>query len=325
MSICNRLILGLVCGGLLSTARAEVAFETLPDKVRVLVEGELLTEYRHSTAPKVFYAPLFGPGQIHFTRRWPWSSEGSEQESKDHPHHRGMWFSHGSVNGLDFWGESVKTAAPETRLARIVHESVLETAGGASEGTLRTRQKWIAPDDSVPLHSEQTLRVYSRPGRQRMFDWEIRLIGGNAPVVFGDTKEGSAAIRIAETLRIKTPDKKAGAGHMLNSEGDRDSAVWSKNAKWVNASGPVGEVSGGILFMEHPANTLGHRWHARDYGLFAHNPFANKGMVPSETSSGEFILAAGRDMLLRYRVVLYTGELDSGDAGKLFEDYRAQK
>jgi len=26
-------------------------------------------------------------------------------EEHDHPHHRSMWFSHGLVNGVDFWGE----------------------------------------------------------------------------------------------------------------------------------------------------------------------------------------------------------------------------
>src|SRR5205809_785227 len=25
-------------------------------------------------------------------------------ETHDHPHHRGLWFTHGDVNGYDFWG-----------------------------------------------------------------------------------------------------------------------------------------------------------------------------------------------------------------------------
>jgi hypothetical protein len=306
---------------LVTPLRADITFETQPDKVRVLIDGQLFTEYRHAPAPKVFYAPVFGPGQIHFTRQWPWSAEGPEQEAKDHPHHRGMWFSHGSVNGTDFWGETGKPLPPDTKPARIEHESVLEAAGGKTVGTLRTRQKWVAPDDSIPLHSEQTLRVHQRPGQQRMFDWEIRLIAGEKPVVFGDTKEGTAAIRIAETMRIKTVDKKTGSGHMRNSEGDNDGDVWSKRAKWVHAFGPVGDSTGGILFMEHPSNAQGHRWHARDYGLFAHNPFANKGMISSETDSAAFTLAPGKEILLRYRMVLHTGELDSPQAAKLFREY----
>jgi hypothetical protein len=311
------------CWSLFSTARADVTFEKQPDRIRVLIDGQIFTEYRHAPAPKVYYAPVFGPGQLHFTRQWPWSADGPEQEAKDHPHHRGMWFSHGSVNGSDFWGESGKPLPPGAKVARIEHESVLEATGGAKAGTLRTRQKWVAPDESIPLHSEQTLRVYEQTARKRMFDWEIRLIAGGAPVVFGDTKEGTTAIRIAETMRIKTADKKAGAGHMLNSEGDKDSDVWSKRAKWVHAFGPVDSSTGGILFMEHPANALGHRWHARDYGLFAHNPFASKGMISSESESGAYTLEPGKELLLRYRMVLHTGELDAKAAAALFEEYRA--
>jgi hypothetical protein len=320
-----RLLCASLCWSLLPCLRADVSFETQPDKVRVLMDGQLFTEYRHAPAPKVFYAPLLGPGQHHFTRQWPWSLEGPEQEAKDHPHHRGMWFSHGSVNGIDFWGESGKPLPADAKVARIEHESVLEATGGKTQGTLRTRQRWVAPDQSVPLHSEQTLRVFQPEGKQRMWDWEIRLIAGATPVVFGDTKEGTAAIRIAESLRIKTADKKAGAGHMLNSEGLKDSEVWSKPARWVHAYGPVENISGGILFMEHPSNRLGHRWHARDYGLFAHNPFANKGMIASETESGAFTLEAGKDLLFRYRIVLHTGELDAAAAEKLFDAYSAVK
>jgi hypothetical protein len=321
----TRLLCAVLLGSLLPTARADISFETQPEKVRVLIDGQLFTEYRHSPAPKVFYAPLLGPQKEHFTRQWPWSLEGPEQEAKDHPHHRGMWFSHGSVNGIDFWGETGKPLPANAKAPRIEHESVLEASGGKTQGTLRTRQKWVAPDQSIPLHSEHTLRVFQPEGKQRMFDWEIRLIAGDAPVVLGDTKEGTAAIRMTETLRIKTADKKAGAGHMLNSEGQKDSDVWGKPAKWVHAFGPLENTPGGILFMEHPSNRLGHRWHARDYGLFAHNPFANKGMFPSETESGAYTLEPKKDILFRYRIVLHTGELDEASATKLFETYSALK
>ena len=28
-----------------------------------------------------------------------------EGEDKDHPHQRSLWFTHGKVNGVDFWSE----------------------------------------------------------------------------------------------------------------------------------------------------------------------------------------------------------------------------
>jgi hypothetical protein len=42
------------------------------------------------------------PSGTHLTRQVP-LVKGVEGESDDHPHHIGFWFTHGDVNGKDFW------------------------------------------------------------------------------------------------------------------------------------------------------------------------------------------------------------------------------
>ena len=37
------------------------------------------------------------------TRTWP--LDAASMESHDHPHHRGLWFTHSDLNGIDFWTE----------------------------------------------------------------------------------------------------------------------------------------------------------------------------------------------------------------------------
>src|SRR4051812_3604379 len=83
-------------------------------KVRVEINGEFFTDYVYSGAPHVYYYPVIGPGGLKMTRDYPMVPD-SEGEDHDHPHHRSMWYSHGDVNGIDFWSETPKAG-------KIVHD-----------------------------------------------------------------------------------------------------------------------------------------------------------------------------------------------------------
>src|SRR5687767_3767553 len=76
-------------------------------KVRIEVNGQLLTEYHFQEGPHLFFFPLVGPGNAEMTRHYPMATR--EGEERDHPHHRSLWFSHGDVNGHDFWAETAKS------------------------------------------------------------------------------------------------------------------------------------------------------------------------------------------------------------------------
>src|SRR5678816_21950 len=171
----------------------EVTIKELPDRVRVEIDGQLFTEYRHSGAPHVYFYPLIGPGGAKMTRAWP--MEDVPGEEHDHLHHRSLWFSHGAVNGVDFWSESKGT--PKTPFGKIVQEKLLEAKGGA-DGIIKAQLRWEAPDGTVPLTSVQTFRVYKTPATERLIDFDVELTAGGKDVVLGDTKEGTMGIRIAE-------------------------------------------------------------------------------------------------------------------------------
>mgnify|MGYP000241724109 CR=1 FL=1 len=74
-------------------------------KVDVLIDGKLFTSYIYPTNVKkpVLY-PLITPKGTKITRKFP--LEPSTGERVDHPHHVGVWFNYGDVNGLDFWNNS---------------------------------------------------------------------------------------------------------------------------------------------------------------------------------------------------------------------------
>jgi Methane oxygenase PmoA len=277
------------------------------DRVRVEIDGKLFTELRFTGAARPYYWPLIGPGEVKMTRAWPMEEPPGEQH--DHPHHRSMWFGHGVVNGVDFWTDPAATEAEAHPVGKILHEKIIEAKSGAEFGTIKSAQKWVAPDGSQPVTSTQTLRVYERPASERLFDFEITLTAGGKDVVFGDSKEGAAAIRIAETMRLKGANG-PGQGHIVNSEGDADDQAWGKRAKWVDMSGPVGGHTLGIAFMDHPKNPRHPtRWHARDYGLVAANPFCEVEMDKNQPKgAGDFTLKAGQSIAFKYRILIHEGD-----------------
>lgn len=307
-----------------ASAFAAVDVKTLEDRVRIEIDGKLFTEYRMSGAPHVYYWPVIGPGGAKMTRSWPMAEAPGEEH--DHPHHRSIWFSHGMVNGVDFWSESTKPN-PNHPVGRIEHDKILDAKGGAEVGVLKSSQKWIAPDDSTPITSTQTLKVHSRPDSERLFDFEVTLTAGDKDVVFGDTKEGTAAIRIAESMRLKGPKATPGAGKIVNSEGDSDGGVWGKRAKWVDMSGPIDDKIFGIAFMDHPKNPRHPtRWHARDYGLFAANPFCEKDMDRNQPSgAGDFTLKAGQSITFRYRILVHEGDAAAAKVADRFQSFSQDK
>jgi len=73
---------------------------------------------------------------------------------------------------------------------------------------------------------------------ERLFDFEITLKADDKEIVLGDTKEGSMAVRIAETMRL-THGKKPGDGHIVQSTGIKDDDTWANMRKWCDYYGPV--------------------------------------------------------------------------------------
>ena len=304
-------------------AWAAVEMKEGPDKVRVEIGGRLFTEYCFTGAPHVYFHPLIGPGGARMTRDWPMKDTPGEEH--DHPHHRSLWFAHGLVNGVDFWTEAAPGKEAAKVPGRIEHEKFLEVKGGEKEGVIRDQLRWVTADGGVPLTSVQTFRV--QDGAERIIDFSMTLTAGEKDVVFGDTKEGTMALRIAESMRLTGADKKPGAGKIVNAAGDVDGKVWGKKAAWVDYSGPVDDKVVGIAIFDHPQNPRHPtRWHARDYGLFAANPFCEHEMDKAQPAgAGNFKLAAGQSVTFQYRIILHAGDAVQAQIAGRFADYAAAK
>jgi hypothetical protein len=293
-------------------AAEPVQIKELPDRLRVEINGQLFTEYYFKDVPRPFCYPVIGPQNSPMTRNWPMKDVPNEDH--DHKHHRSLWFTHGSVNGHDFWSE-------ERNFGKIVHEGFAEVRSGADAGVIRAKNKWIAADGTQVCHDETTLRFHApRSPSERILDWEVTLHALEKDLTFGDTKEGSMGIRLAETMRLKG---KVGKGHIINSEGVKDGETWGKQAKWCDYYGPVEDKIVGVAVFDHPGNPRHPTWwHVRDYGLFAANPFGKHDFEKlQDKTAGDLVVPAGKSVTFKWRFYFHEGDNEKGRVAEKYEEY----
>jgi hypothetical protein len=312
------------------------------DRVRVEINGELFTQYwfrmkQHpalitdksgntTTNPTkhTYFYPLIGPSGVNMTRSWP-MKEDVEGEEKDHQHHRSLWFAHGAVNGVDFWAETPKSG-------KIQHDQFVEIKSGKDEGLIKSTCKWVGPDGKVVCTDERTFRVYNRPANERLFDFEITIKApADRDVLFGDTKEGTMALRLNEQLRVKG---KAGTGHIVNSAGVRDdepvakgdNKTWGKRADWVDYYGSINGKTMGVAMFDHPSNPVHPTyWHVRDYGLFAANPFGIHDFEKKPAGAGNLNIPAGQTVTFKYRFYVHEGDEQKAKVAERYKEYAEKK
>jgi hypothetical protein len=110
-------------------------------KVDVFINGTLFTSYQYpKNIEKPFLFPVIAPNGSIITRGFP--IEPRKGERVDHPHHIGIWFNHGNVNGLDFWNNS--SAIPANKkdtYGHIVHQKIVKAESG-EKGILEVELNW---------------------------------------------------------------------------------------------------------------------------------------------------------------------------------------
>ena len=291
------------------SAHAGLTFEKEGTNLKVLADGELFTEYRTDQRVVCLY-PLMSPSGAHLTRQYPFV-EGVKGEKPDHPHHGGFWFTHGAVNGKDFWHKEN---------CRIVHKAFLEAPSGTAAGDMlrfSAHLTWEA-DGKAVLNEIRAYTIRAK-GKTRTITVDSRLTPADDEVVFGDTKEGSFAVRVAPTLRLKGEVAK---GHILTSEGKKDDDAWGKRARWVAYYGPDSKGEPAVVAILDHSKNLRHPtwWHARNYGLLTANPFGTRAFERG-SESGDYTLKKGVTLHQQYQLVLHQGSIESAAIEKHWKQF----
>ena len=273
------------------------------------------------------------------TRGYPLDPRPNERV--DHPHHAGLWFNYGNVNGFDFWNNS-DAIKPEDRakMGTILQTKIVSTKSGADRGELVVDSVWVTGQGQQIL--DQTTRyVFSRRPHERVIDQIITLKALDR-AVFNDDKEGVLGIRVAHWL--ESPDEKGGVfldangrppkshaadtsgatGVYLTSEGVKGGAAWGTRGKWCSLTGHTGDHTVTIAILDHPKNPgYPTYWHARGYGLFAANPLGRSIFDPKQPPFN-YTLEKGQTVTFRYRVLLISHEASSESLNREAEEFAAQ-
>jgi hypothetical protein len=334
----------LLIGGLtLSSSAQDKRFAITENKaqkrVDISIDGKPFTSYIYpeSLMKPVLYPIRTAKGTF-ITRGWPMDPRPGERV--DHPHHVGLWFNYGNVNGLDFWNNS--TSIPEERKDRygtIKHISVNKMLADNNKAELEVSSYWQKPDGSNLL-KEDTKYIFTGKGEERAIELITKLTALSEDVSFMDNKEGLLGLRLARELEHPSdkPEKFTDAngiatdvasmnndgvtGVYRSSDGVEGDAVWATRAKWMNLNGKIGNEPVSVVILDN-TNNVGYPtyWHARGYGLFAANPLGQK-----EFSKGkevlDFKLKAGESVVFKYKVLVNSGSnLSDKQVNSAFENF----
>jgi len=298
-------------------AIAQVEFENVAgDHVAITINGQSFSNFFYGPEhTKPYLAPLRTASGLVVTRRWP--LENPEGESRDHPHHRGLWIGFGDINGINFWEtepESVASGDNPKVKGKVVLANIGDMKPGKKSGSIAMTFNWEAPEQGALLEEKRTM-TFEAGKEVRIIDVDSTFTA-KKDLKFGDTKEGFFAIRLADSIAGKN------GGLMTNSEGAQtEKNVWGKQADWVDYDGTVDGQKVGVVIFDNPENPHHPtRWHSRDYGLFAANPFGGKEF--DKSASGGYTMRAGEQIRFRYRVIIHPGDYSKKKIAELYDAYK---
>ena len=293
-------------------------------RVDILVDGQPFTSYIWpDTLKKPVLYPLRAATSTIVTRGFPMDPRPGERV--DHPHHVGLWFNYGDVNGVDFWNNSTALKPEEQgKMGAIVHRRIVSTKGGKESGELVVDMDWLMPDGKPILH-ETTKFIFRAGPNLRAVDRITTLTALDQRVVFNDNKEGVIGLRVRRELEqpsneplvftdasgkptaVAKLDNTGVTGQYRSSEGKTGDTVWGTRGRWTMLAGQVGQEPLTLAILDHPKN-VGHPtyWHARGYGLFAANPLGQAALSNGKERLN-FKLEPKQAVTFRHRLLILTG------------------
>jgi hypothetical protein len=304
-----------------SAERIRIVPNETERRVDIVIDGQPFTSYiwPEKLAKPVLYPLRTARGTV-VTRGFPLQPRPGERV--DHPHHVGLWFNYGNVNGFDFWNNSEAIKPEDARkMGSIRHRAVTLAKSGPDQAELEIAADWITGKQQLIL-KEHTRFVFRGGPNFRSIDRITTLQALGERVVFNDDKEGLLGMRVARAL--EAPSDKAEVftdaigrptavakldntgvnGVYLTSEGKKGDAAWGTRGRWCNLSGQLGDEPVTITILDHPANPgFPTYWHARGYGLFAANPLGQK-IFSNGKQELNFSIAPNQSVTFRYRVLI---------------------
>lgn len=307
----------IIFPGCITTRDAAVEFkqDTENNKTDIIINDLFFTSLIYSdTLEKPCLFPIKTPSGKFITRGYP--LEPRPLERVDHPHHVGLWFNFGDVNGIDFWNNS-SAIAPGKKMhyGSVMLDTIL--LAEPAKGTLTTLSSWINFQGDTLLSEETTYIFSGIKNEYRFIERETRLTAMQE-VTLRSNKEGLFALRVDRAFEEVN-------GVYRNHEGATGEAgVWGKKTPWVALRANKEGETITIVILDHAQNPNYPGWpHARGYGLFSMNNLAGETM--DKTSEPiEVKLLPGESINFRHKLII-GGDMSDEDINHMMHQFNRQK
>ena len=301
----RRSLLALALGGLLTIGASPcpsaegqpaIEFDRQPGAVPITAAGEPVATYFYADQEiaRPFFAHVHAPGGVPVTRNHPPRPgiDETDHGTAGNYFHPGIWLAFSNLNGSDYW-----------RLkAAVRHEAFVdEPAIREGRGTFTVRNSYRDQQHSDVTVANEICRytILALPSAYLLVSDSL-FWSDDRELSFGDEEEMGLAVRVATRLAVKH------GGRLLASTGRTgEKQIRGQNATWCDYSGMTEGRHAGVLLVPDSANSLTSRYHARDYGLLAANPFARQSLDAGDKLTTN--IARGESLRLRFAVVLHSG------------------
>jgi len=299
-----------------TNAPTKIEFIQGDKKIDCLIGGKLFTSFLYSSnlaKPALF--PVNSPSGIMVCRGYLIAP--LPGDSNDHLHHTGIFFGYGNVDGNDFW----RTSAGSVR-----HIKTTQMTGGDGQGKLSIIAHWIDKNGKLLLEEKRDMTFYASDNEYSI-DFSVDLTAKDKKIVFGDTKEGMFAIRVADWMRENASGKWKGSGRYFSSEGaETEKNIWGRRAKWVCLQAEKDGKPLGIAIFNHPSSVnYPTYWMVRAYGLFSADPLGQeefqKKLKAENPKPFNLTLQPGQSAHFRFLIIIYEGPKTKEQLEKQFEQF----
>ena len=266
--------------------------------IEIRIDGKYFATYISSQEEKYpFFFPVNGPTGASVT----------SMRNGTYPHHSSLFFGCDKVNGGNYWQEGIdrgQILAVQTHIAE----------SGAEKVVIEQECLWHRPGARAPIKDFRTIIITSPEKDLFQLDFEATM-EMLMDVTIERTNHSLFSARVDPDLAV------INGGVMTNAQDELSEAgTFGKASGWMDISGPRGEGMEGIAIMQHPSNRwYPSPWFTRDYGFFSPTP-----MYWPENEDEGTKLEKGDLVILKYRVLVHSGDAKSARIADHFKQYIAK-
>ncbi len=256
-----------------------------------------------SYARSGFIHPLNTPSGKRLTRIQP----------KDHYHHYGIWnpWTHVEYKGdtLDFWNLNQKQGT--VRFANLIY-----SADGPVFSEYQVLQEHVVLKDAkneVALKETQTVRITPLDEQSYLADFIITYnCATESPFTILEYRYAGFGWRTTEEWDNTNST-------VLTSEGKNRKEADGSTARWCIVQGKLGNGKGGAVMLSHPQNFN----HPEPLRIWPENQYGRGDMFANfaPTKNTNWILEPGKNYTLKYRMLVFDGEMTTDKAEKAWNSF----